>query len=163
MHFPIALWFGGVLTLIAFGVTADLFWYRATSVAYIAGGVFAALAAVPGLVDLFGGIPPGTDARSTGLKHMALNLAALVIFVWIGVSMDRALAVHVATPLIPLSVTLPVVMSIVGAVALAVSGALGSKLVYKRHVGQQIDSQVGRPNVQPRSGTFAHNARRTAH
>jgi hypothetical protein len=46
---------------------------------------------------------------------------------------------HLAYTLNALEVTLPLVLAIVGALVLAVSGALGSKLAYKYHVGQEID------------------------
>lgn len=141
VHFPIALFLGGLLALFAHMGTGELFWYRVAYVAFLAGSVTAVAAAIAGAVDLFGGIPRGTTARATGIQHMALNVVALVLFAATGIMMYGSYDAHVADPLTVLDTTLPLVLSVAGSVVLGVSGALGSKLTYKHHVGQEIDDE----------------------
>jgi uncharacterized membrane protein len=163
VHFPIALFVGGLLALIAFAAIGDLFWYRAASVAFIAGAVTAVLAAIAGAIDLYGSIPPESPARSTGVKHMGLNMAALVIFGAVGIMMRESLRMHVNQPLNELSLTLPLVLAFVGAGLLAVSGTLGSKLVHIHGVGKQIAPPEAPGKRMPDSGTVATDARRPAY
>lgn len=128
VHFPIALWLSGVLALlIGYGALGDLFWHRVASVGFLAGSAFAMVAAIPGTIDLFGAIKPGSVERVTGVKHMVLNLLAVVIFTAAGLLMQYSY-----------EVALPSVLSVIGAIVVVVSGTLGSKLVHKEHVGQNI-------------------------
>ena len=142
VHFPIALFLGGLVALLAHVGTGELFWYRVSYIAIFAGAAGAAAAAIPGTVDLFAGIPRGTPARATGLKHMALNVFALVVFVAVAFLMRSSYHAHLANTLNQLDVQLPLGLAIGGAVVLVVSGALGSKLAYQHHVGQEIDDDL---------------------
>ena len=161
VHFPIALFLGGLLALLAHMGTGELFWYRVSYIAILAGAVGAVAAAVVGTIDLFAGIPRGTPARATGLKHMALNVVALVVFATVGFLMNGSYHAHLDNTLNELDVTLPLVLSIGGALVLAVSGTLGSKLAYKHHVGQEIDDDLtlGEQFVET-TGTLPREGRR---
>jgi uncharacterized membrane protein len=85
----------------------------------IGGIVGAVIAAVPGLVDLLS-LPQ--DIRPTGIKHMALNLTIVVLFV-INAYMRRDGVTDAAIGL-----------SVIAVALLAVSGWLGGKMVYERGV-----------------------------
>jgi uncharacterized membrane protein len=161
VHFPIALFLGGLLALLAHMGTGELFWYRVSYIAIFAGAAGAVAAAIAGSIDLFAGIPRGTPARATGLKHMALNVVALLVFVAVGILMRSSYHAHLANTLNELDVTLPLALSIGGALVLAVSGALGSKLAYKHHVGQEIDDDLtlGEQFVET-TGTLPRDGRR---
>jgi len=79
--YPIALY---TATLVAFIIAAarngDVFWFRVAVVANIAGVIMAAVAALPGFIDWAIGIPTGSPAKGHGLRHMLLNVTALVLF-----------------------------------------------------------------------------------
>ncbi len=47
----------------------------------VAGCVMAALAAVPGVIDLFSVVPPASSARQRGYIHGLLNSTALLLFI----------------------------------------------------------------------------------
>jgi len=138
VHFPIALWMSGLLALLGYLAGGSVFWYRVASVGFIGGSAFALLAAIPGMIDLFAGISRRTQARRTGLQHMALNPIAVVLFTAVGFMMNASYNRYLASGLSALDVTLPLVLSVAGALITFVSGALGSKLVHKEHVGQRI-------------------------
>lgn len=142
VHFPIALFITGLLALIAYMTIGDVFWYRAATIALIAGSAMAVLAAIVGMFDLFKAIPAGTPARRTGILHMGFNLLAVVLFLGAGLVMWTSFDAHVQQPLSELNVMAPLVLAIVGSVALGIGGALGSKLVYKEHVGQDLQTPI---------------------
>jgi uncharacterized membrane protein len=77
---PIGLWVGGFV----FDVLATIGVERRLSSAgfycVIAGCVGAVLAAVPGVLDLFGAVPPRSSARQRGYIHGSLNTLALLVF-----------------------------------------------------------------------------------
>ena len=87
------------------------------------GGILGALAAaVPGLID-FLSLPAG-PIKSTGLKHMAINLTVVAIYV------VNAFMRHND----PASLKLPMILSFVTVLMLLVSGWLGGKLVFEHGV-----------------------------
>ncbi|MEO6775297.1 MAG: DUF2231 domain-containing protein [Kofleriaceae bacterium] len=133
--FPVAFYTATAVTLIVFGATADTFWFRAAFWANLAGIVMAAIAAIPGAIDLFT-LPHHTSARRTGYSHAVLNVSALVLFVisfvliarsWYGGSLDY---------------TAPLVLSLCGIAITVGAGALGWTLVQTHHVGVIPTAQV---------------------
>jgi uncharacterized membrane protein len=93
------------------------------------GGILGALAAaVPGLIDLLS-LPAGI--RSTGVKHMIINLTVVALYacnVWMR---------HNA----PQDLKVPVILSTVAILMLLVSGWLGGKMVFEGGVG--VDTTAG--------------------
>lgn len=89
----------------------------------IIGGILGALAAaIPGLVDLLS-LP--SAIRSTALKHMAINLTVVVLYIvnaWMRYRDEDNLQV-------------PMLLSLVAIIMLVVSGWLGGKMVYEAGVG----------------------------
>lgn len=139
--FPIAFYTTTVAALIAFTQTGDGFWFRVALYANIAGVVTGALAAIPGAIDAFAGIPQRTRARSTAVLHGALNALTLVLFV-IGLSQLWGHRLN----RVP-DVSLGLVLGGLGLVLMLVAGALGWKLVQTHHVGVEPASAEERNDV----------------
>jgi uncharacterized membrane protein len=90
------------------------------------GGILGALAAaVPGLIDLLS-LPP--NIRSTGIKHMTINLIVVALFIC------NAWMRHGA----PQDLKVPMILSGVALVLLVISGWLGGKMVYEAGVGVNV-------------------------
>lgn len=163
VHFPIALFLGGLIALLVFAGGGDLFWYRVSYIAFLAGAATGLLAGLVGMIDLFGGIPDRTPARRTGIQHMALNIVAIIVFASAGLLMYGSLGNKTSESVNELLVSLPLVLAICGALLLTVSGTLGSKLSYKHHVGQEIDEDddVALPTEGHQDFGLSHRARVT--
>jgi uncharacterized membrane protein len=155
--FPIALYTVTVVTLIVHAGTADPFWYRAALWSNVAAVVMAAVAAIPGLIDLLS-LPRHTRARSTGLRHAAFNVLALVLFVISAVLLyqDWSGAPNLAA----LDVTAPLVLGILGLCSTLVAGWLGWTLVQTHHVGVQpgpgVDEEAQRRTATPQMPATYH-------
>lgn len=124
--FPIALWiFSLACDLIRIAGAAGGAWLTVALYSMVGGLIGALCAAIPGFIDLLfykGGAPP---VKKIALTHMALNLTAVVLYainIWLRVS-D------------PASMTIPVLLSIVGVALLVVSGWLGGQMVHVYGVG----------------------------
>jgi uncharacterized membrane protein/nitrite reductase/ring-hydroxylating ferredoxin subunit len=92
----------------------------------IAGLCFSVLAAIPGVIDLFGVIPRESSARSRGYKHGVLNLLVVAVFI--------AVAVYRRGPDVQAD-NVSVILSAIGVVLLGFSGWLGATLVYRNQIG----------------------------
>ena len=84
------------------------------------------LAAVPGVLDYFGTVPPDSSGRARATKHALLNVTGLGLFAagWLlgrGNSNTRR--------------ALPLVFEGIGTAALCVAGYLGGTLVYRNQIG----------------------------
>jgi uncharacterized membrane protein len=120
---PIGLWIFSIVSDLIFkfgwggAVWNDVAFYT------IAGGIVGALlSAVPGFIDLLSIDNP--KSKSIGIWHMAINLVAVALYcVNFGVRMQRAPGDN-----------LPIVLSVIGIVLIAISGWLGGELVYVRGV-----------------------------
>lgn len=128
--FPVASYVFTFAALIGFAVTRDPFWYRVALVANLVGVATAALAAVPGIIDLVAVVPSGTTAKLTGSIHAIANVNALILFgVNLAIAWRRSAAGE--PPL------LPVALALTGAgVLLTVAGGFfGWRLVQRHHIG----------------------------
>lgn len=124
--FPIGLWVGSFIFDLA-GTAIDSNPLRYASFYCLIGGcVGAALAAVAGVLDLFGSIPPNSSARTRGYIHGGLNTAILLLFIF--------LAWRRGSPYeLPDSVSLW--LAFLGIIGLTVTGWLGGTLVYRNQIG----------------------------
>ena len=128
MLVPIAI--GGFVLSFAFDIVCMVTgaqppnqWNQLAYYTMIGGIVAALLAAIPGLVDLLS-LPSG-PVKATAVKHMALNLTIVVLFVinaWLRAGT-------------PADMKVPMLMSLVSIVLLLASGWLGGKLVFEGGVG----------------------------
>lgn len=133
--FPIALYVATVVTLFVHIVTGDSFWFRAALWANIGGVCTAALAAIPGFIDLVN--LPRSRARQLGIRHAAFNVLALGLFAISAVLLYRTAG---GTAMIPsgamrFDVTAPFVLGILGSLSTVAAGWLGWEMVQKQHVG----------------------------
>jgi len=148
--FPVALYVATVVALLVHIGTHDPFWFRAALWTNIAGVVMAAIAAIPGTIDLFTTVPAESRARVTGLRHAAFNVLALVLFVISAVMLYRSAGTQLtpAAGTYRADVTAPLVLSILGVLSTVTAGWLGWTLVQTHHVGVH-PSRYDRAGVAP--------------
>lgn len=84
----------------------------------------ALVAAVPGIVDYFGSVPPRTTARRTATQHALSNVSALVCFA----AADSARREDGRLP------QSGIALSLLGTGLLSLGGWLGGELVYHEHI-----------------------------
>ena len=127
--FPVAMYVATLVALIVYYAGShDPFWYRAAFWTNLAGIVMAAVAAVPGLVDLLG-LPRGSRARLTGVRHAGFNVLALLLFVLSDILIGRGLTRGTY------ALAAPFVLVVLGCAATVCAGWLGWTLVQTHHVG----------------------------
>jgi len=80
------------------------------------------VAAVPGVIDYFGSVPPKSSGRQRATQHALLNVTGLTLFT-LGWMMSRRRSV------------LPLVVQGLGTVAMSIAGWLGGTLVYRNQIG----------------------------
>jgi len=91
----------------------------------IAGLIGAAVAAVPGVVDLFSVVPPDSSARSRGYQHAIVNALMIIAFI--------ADAAYRGSPAVMPDNT-SLILSACGVVLIGISGWLGSTLIYRNQI-----------------------------
>ncbi|MCM2280768.1 MAG: DUF2231 domain-containing protein [Bdellovibrionaceae bacterium] len=137
--FPITFY---TVTLIAFAVyqwfIQDLFWYRLALFCNYAGVATAVLAAIPGFIDWSVGIPRETAAKRRGLRHMTLNVIALILF---GLS---AYTVWGTWDAPPEQVGTPLWLALVGVVLTMAAGYHGWELIATHKVGVRMTPEQER-------------------
>ncbi len=131
--FPVALYVVTVVALFVHLGTKDVFWYRAAFWTCLAGVVMAAVAAIPGFIDLIS-LPSPSKARTTGLRHAGFNVLALALFVIADIILGRNWY-NPNVELAKLDVAAPLVLGLIGCASTVVAGALGWTLVQTHHVG----------------------------
>jgi len=138
--FPIGLYTITVVALIVFGLIGSAFWYHVATLASIAGPVMAFGAAAFGFVD-FLGLPKDSRAQDTAIKHLLLNVTALVLFAITAI----VLGTHWwGSGVVQLEWVAPLVLSVLGLGVTIAAGVFGWTLVQTHHVG-----------VKPTTGTMA--------
>jgi uncharacterized membrane protein len=148
--FPIAFYTATVATLLAYVGTHEVFWYRVAMVANIAGIITAAIAVIPGAIDLFA-LPANSRARATGLKHAGFNLLATLLFGVTALLLYRAWSQKVMIDgEYVFDATIPLAMSVVAWVSMVVAGSLGWTLIGTHHVGvKPALTRADRPSREP--------------
>lgn len=143
VSFPIAFYVATLTGYAAYWITAEPLWFRMGLVANVAAVGTAVAAAIPGFIDWAFGVPMGTPAKSTGLMHMLLQVAALALFTG-----DAVLQWPEWDRMVP-NVGVSVVLAAAGVVLTAVGGALGWKMVGTHHVG--VDLTPEQERLEPRA------------
>jgi nitrite reductase/ring-hydroxylating ferredoxin subunit/uncharacterized membrane protein len=123
--FPIGLWVFSFIFDVLGRIGGNGTLWAAGFYCVIAGCVMAALAALPGVIDLFSIVPPQSTGRQRGYVHGLLNVSALVLFIAIA-------AYRGNSTVMPNGLSL--LLSAIGVVAIAVSGWLGGTLVYRNQI-----------------------------
>jgi len=124
--FPIGLWVTSFIFDLIGAASHDPGYFAASFYMIIAGCIGAALAAVAGVIDLFGSIPPQSSARSRGYLHGSLNAIALLVFIY--VAWRRGSPANVADGV-------AIGCELAGVILIGVSGWLGGTLVYRNQIG----------------------------
>jgi uncharacterized membrane protein len=121
--FPIGLWIFSLISDLIFVFGGTVLW-KELAFYTMAGGLIGALAAaIPGFIDMFSITDP--KIGKIAWNHMLLNLAAVAIF-----GLDLFLRI-----ILEQDALVPVLLSVAGALILAVSGWLGGELAYVHGVG----------------------------
>ena len=124
--FPFGLWVTSFIFDVIGRVSANHDLFAAGFYAVIAGCVGAALAAVPGVIDLFATVPPNSSARQRGYLHGGINVLALLLFIFIAWRRGSGQTVPD---------NLSLVLSCIGIIGIFISGWLGGTLVYRNQIG----------------------------
>ena len=127
--FPVAFYTTTLVAFIVYAADRSIFAYRFAVVCNIIGVIMAAVAAIPGAIDLFLGIPDRARAKRDGLLHAGFNVVALVFFLVNAIVMGRQWS------WVQPYAALPIVLSAIGLFATLVAGTLGWTLVQTHHVG----------------------------
>jgi uncharacterized membrane protein len=122
--FPVGLWiFSLVCDLAVLGGATSPGWQITAFYTMVGGLVGALAAAVPGLIDLLSIHNP--RIRTIALTHMTLNLIVVALYVvniWLRMGQT-------------VDIRLPVLLSVIAVLLLAVSGWLGGEMVHVHRVG----------------------------
>ncbi|HEU4729350.1 MAG TPA: DUF2231 domain-containing protein [Kofleriaceae bacterium] len=158
--FPIAFYTATVALLLAYIGTLEAFWYRVAMVANLAGIVTAAIAVLPGAIDLFS-LPAKSRARATGLKHAGFNLLATGLFAVTAFLLYRGWTERLMINGEYLfDATIPLAMSVVAWVSMVIAGSLGWTLVQTHHVGiKPALTRADRPSRDPELEALEHRER----
>ena len=124
--FPVGLWITSFIFDLIGAWSHEQAYFTASFYMIIAGCVGAAMAAVPGVIDLFGTIPKRSSARSRGYLHGSLNTLALLDFIYV--------AWRRGSPALPAD-GVAIGCSLVGVILIGISGWLGGTLVYHNQIG----------------------------
>ena len=138
--FPIALWVFSLVADVIYLWRGNPIWRNYISFyALLAGILGAAAAAVPGIIDWWS----ITDRPIKKLAdwHARLNVIALLIFI-----ADFYLRTAGGSRWVSGSLTIPLVLSVVGIILITISGWLGGEMVYVHGVAVERKSEaaVGR-------------------
>lgn len=137
--FPIGLWVFSFIADLIFLWRGNPVWESVAFYTLAGGCVGAALAALFGLIDLLG--VKDDRAFRTGLLHAGFNVAGLLIF-----AASWYLRTTGGSQMLGANSNIPVVLSAIGVVILAIAGWLGGELVFRHGVGVEkrtsVDAEV---------------------
>ena len=152
--FPFALWiFSLVADAIYFLIDQSAVWNTVAFYTLAGGIVGAVLAAVPGIVDYFS-IKDKKVSKIAGW-HARLNILALLIFAG-----SFYLRTASGSQMVGASLTIPVLLSLLGVILISISGWLGGEMVYKH--GVAVEPRPEARTTGERPGTQQKDSRRIA-
>ena len=123
--FPIICFTGALLTDVAYWLTAEMMWADFSAWLLVVGLIMGVLAAVAGLIDFLGNRL--IRAQSPAWPHLLGNLLALVIAFFNMLVHSR----DAWTSVVPTGL----VLSLITVLIVAITGWLGSSLVYRHGAG----------------------------
>jgi uncharacterized membrane protein len=138
--FPIGLWVFSFISDLIFVFGKNLLWNDIAFYAILGGLIGAVLAAVPGLIDMFSITDP--EPGKIAWNHMLLNLGASGVF---GVSLWLRIVLEAGS-------LIPIWLSALGVLILALAGWLGGELAYVHGVGVQPQGKAKAENRLRRTG-----------
>jgi len=128
--YPFALLSTAAIFDIAAAITSRGEWSQTARHMTAAGLGTALIAAVPGIVDYFGTVPPRTAARRGATQHALCNVSALACFAAAGSRRQEDGRLRAGG----------LTLAAVGTGLLAVAGWLGGQLIYHEHIGVADDT-----------------------
>ncbi|WP_073945960.1 DUF2231 domain-containing protein [Streptomyces kebangsaanensis] len=154
--FPVAFYTGTLAGFAVYAATGHQFWLNLAIALNVVGVGSALLAALPGFVDWSFGIPRGSAAKTVGLAHAGLNVAALVLFA-------ISLGTYVTHWNGPATGTTPgLALTSAGVACTIAAGFLGWTLVQDYHVGIHLTPGQARDELAVqdvhRLGAHRHRA-----
>lgn len=132
--YPVAGYTGALAGYAVFSANGGQFWLKLAIALNLAGVGMALVAAVPGFLDWLLGIPRGSNAKSVGLAHAALNVSALGLF---GACLGFYVVDWNTAPAL-VDPTLALGLCSAGMLLTLAAGFLGWMLVQTYHVGVQL-------------------------
>lgn len=132
--YPFALLSSAVVFDLGARKTASRAWSQTATHLTTAGLGSGLAAAVPGVIDYFGTVPPRTTARRSATLHALCNVSALACF---------AVSTSTRGP----DRSLPkagLALALLGTSLLSLGGWLGGQLVYREHIAVVDDQSPGR-------------------
>lgn len=137
--FPIGLWVFALVcdVMAATGATGP---WSTVALYSVGGGIVGAiLAAVPGLIDYFS--IDEAEMRRIATFHLAVNVGALVVF---AINLWSRLA-------LPATSSVPLVLSVVGVLGIAIGGWLGGEMVYVKGMAvEAVEELAKKTEEKPR-------------
>lgn len=138
VSYPIALYSLALVAYIVYAISSNTFWFQLGVVATAGGVTMAVLAALPGFLDWAFGVPARSVAKDHGLRHLLLNVSALVLFIITGIINLPQWAA--ANP----EKTWGIVLPLVGVVCTVVAGYYGWTMIQNDHVGVALSPEQAR-------------------
>jgi uncharacterized membrane protein len=133
--FPLALWIASLIADVIYLWRGNPVWRDYIAFYTLLGGIIgAAVAAVPGFIDWFSITDRGV--KKIADWHARFNVIALLIF-----AADFYLRTTSGARWVRGSFTIPLVLSVLGVVLIAISGWLGGEMVYVH--GVAVEPQRG--------------------
>jgi uncharacterized membrane protein len=136
--YPIALYSLALVAYVIYAIGGIPFWFQVAGVAAVGGALMAIVTALPGFLDWALGVPATSPAKAHGLRHMLLNVAALVIFIindivnvpqWLSPHPEKAWGI---------------VFSLVGVGCTVAAGFFGWTMIQDDHVGVALSPEQER-------------------
>ena len=134
---PIGLWSFALVCDVVHAASGNAVWQTVATYCVAGGLVGALLAAVPGLIDYFS-IDEAEMKRIANL-HLAVNLGAVVIF---GINLWLRFRA-------PEDSHLPLMVSVVGILAIGLGGWLGGEMVYVRGMAVEAVEKLAKKVEKP--------------
>jgi uncharacterized membrane protein len=127
--YPFALLSTAAFVDMAAAITSRDSWFQTARHMTVAGLASAVVAALPGIVDYFGTVPPRSTARRSATQHALCNLSALACFV----AAESRRREDGSLPSGGLT------LAMAGTGLLAMAGWLGGQLIYHEHIAVADD------------------------
>jgi len=134
---PIGLWVFALVCDVVRAAGEVASWGTVATYCVAAGIIGALLAAVPGLIDYFS--IDEADMKRIATLHLAVNLDAVIIFainLWLRLRL-------------PAGSNLPLVLSIIGILAIGFGGWLGGEMVYVKGMAVEAVEKLAKKVEEP--------------